>query len=65
MVSALHRGDMQISLITKLISQTTSFAIIVALLAVLSRLEIFSDNTDLLFGVFDNIQTHKWSFPSF
>ncbi len=56
---------MQISLITMLIDRSPVFSIIVAILAGLGRLDIFPDNTDLLFGLLDNIQTDERSFPSF
>ena len=64
-MSAPHWSDTWISLFARSIDHLLVLAVIIALLTRLSCLQIFMNNTDLFFGVLDNILTKEWSFPSF
>src|SRR4051812_18824970 len=64
-VSAPHGSDTEESLFTRLILHFPVFAVIVALLAGLTGLQIFTNNVNLIFSLLNNIRANECTFPSF
>src|ERR1041384_5460390 len=64
-MSASHGSDTEISIFTRLIDHFLVLAIIIALLTRLSGFQMFTDNTNLIFSMLDNVRTNECTFPSF
>src|SRR3954469_25520016 len=64
-MSASHGSDTEVCIFARLIDHFLVLAIVVALLTRLRSFKMFTDNTNLIFSMLDNIRTNESSFPSF